>query len=193
MNDIAIIDLYFKRDERAIEETKISHGSKLTGFAYNILRNSQDSEESVNDTYFKAWNTIPPKRPEHFYAYLSKICRFICFGKLDYKNAQKRTAEIVTLSDELLICIPSNTEKEVDEENFTKVLERFLETLSKENRIIFLRRYWYCESIAEISKKLNFGESKIKTSLFRTRGKLKKYLESEGIFIWTLYWKHLEI
>ncbi|MFI3326310.1 MAG: RNA polymerase sigma factor [Clostridia bacterium] len=183
MNDIAIIDLYFKRDERAIEETKISHGSKLTGFAYNILRNSQDSEESVNDTYFKAWNTIPPKRPEHFYAYLSKICRFICFGKLDYKNAQKRTAEIVTLSDELLICIPSNTEKEVDEENFTKVLERFLETLSKENRIIFLRRYWYCESIAEISKKLNFGESKIKTSLFRTRGKLKKYLESEGIFI----------
>ena len=184
MNDIAIIDLFFKRDEKAVEATKNSYGSKLTGLAYNILRNKQDSEESVSDTYLKAWETIPPKRPvEHFYAYLSKICRFICFSKLDYKNAQKRTAEIVTLSDELVICVPSNIDSKIDEENLTKALEKFLETLNRESRVIFLRRYWYCESIDEISKKLNFGKSKIKTSLFRTRAKLKKHLESEGIFI----------
>lgn len=183
MQDLAIIDLYFSRDELAISLTDAAYGSKLRHFAHGILHNTQDSEESVNDTYLKAWDTIPPQRPTYFYAYLSKICRFICFGKLDYKNAQKRSGELVTLSDELLNCITTNIDTDLDENHLTTVLQKFLDTLKQEQRVIFLRRYWYCQSIEEISKITKFSQSKVKTSLFRSREKLKKQLESEGIHV----------
>ncbi len=183
MQDLAIIDLYFSRDELAISLTDAAYGSKLRSFSYGILKNTQDSEESVNDTYLKAWDTIPPQRPTYFYAYLSKICRFICFGKLDYKNAKKRSGELVTLSDELLNCITTNLDTDLDEKHLTEVLQKFLDTLKKEQRVIFLRRYWYCQSIEEIAKITKFSQSKVKTSLFRSREKLKKQLESEGIHV----------
>ncbi|MFI3326115.1 MAG: RNA polymerase sigma factor [Clostridia bacterium] len=183
MNDLDIIELYFKRDENAIEETKKSYDKKLVKLANNILRNTSDSEESVSDTYLSAWNSIPPQKPKYLFAYLSKICRCVCFDMLDYKNAQKRSAEIVALSDELLMCIPSRDENNSEGKELTKALERFLLSLEKESRVIFMRRYWFCESVRDIAKKFNFTESKVKTSLFRTRGKLKRFLESEGIYI----------
>ncbi len=184
MNDNEIINLYFQRDENAITETKKKYDTKMKGLSFKILKNNEDMEECVSDTYLKAWITIPPQKPIYFYAYLAKICRFLCFGKLDYNNAQKRNAEIITLSDELLECIPSNlSESQIDEQILKNILECFLESLSQEKRLIFMRRYWFSDSISEISKRYHISESKVKTSLYRTRSELKIYLQKEGITI----------
>ncbi len=185
MNDTDIIDLYFKRDESAIIATKDKYHHKLSGLAFKITRNKEDCEECINDTYLKAWNTIPPHKPKFFFAYISKICRFICFGKLDYNNAKKRQGETIALTDELLECIPSYLSDISIESQFLKeILENFLDDLSKENRLLFMRRYWFFESISEIAIRYNISESKVKTSLFRTRNKLKIQLEKEGINLW---------
>ncbi len=184
MNDERIIALYFKRDENAIKETDKSYGKKLHFLSFSIVKDVQDSEECVSDTYLKAWDHIPPTRPVYFFAYLAKICRFLSFDKLDYKKAKKRSAEVVTLSDELMNTIPSNlTEVEVAEEELGKVLNQFLLTLPEDHQVLFVRRYFYMEKIADIASRYGVSESKVKTSLFRTRQKLKKYLEGEGIFI----------
>lgn len=184
MSDDEIIALYFSRDENAIKQTKTKYGGKLSGLSFKILKNSEDSEECVSDTYLKAWNTIPPQKPIFLFAYLAKICRFICFGKLDYGKAQKRNAQVVTLSDELLDCIPSSlTETLLSEQALKDILESFLRGLSEEKRLIFMRRYWFADSISEISTRLNISESKVKTTLLRTREKLKIHLNKEGINI----------
>lgn len=106
MDDNKIIELYFARDENAIKETAYTYGKKLDYLAFGILKNTDDANECVNDTYLKTWNAIPPQRPTYLYAFIAKICRYLCFGRLDYKNAQKRSFEIVILSDELMCCIP---------------------------------------------------------------------------------------
>ncbi len=184
MSDESIIALYFKRDENAIKETDKSYGRKLHFLSLHIVKDIQDSEECVSDTYLKAWNTIPPTRPVYFFAYLAKICRFLSFDRLDYKKAKKRSAEVVTLSDELMNTIPSHlTDMEVEEEKIGTVLNQFLLTLSEDSQVIFVRRYFYMEKIVDIALRYGVSESKVKTSLFRTRQKLKKYLEGEGIFI----------
>lgn len=184
MDDQTIIELYFARDEDAIKETARIYGKKLEYLSYGILRNTDDANECVNDTYLKTWNAIPPKRPTYLYAFMAKICRYLCFGRLDYSHAQKRNFECVTLSDELMSCIPDKlSEAQFEDEAIGNVMTHFINTLSKDNRLIFMRRYWFCESISEIVKRYNISESKVKTSLHRTRKKLKTYLEAEGIFI----------
>lgn len=184
MQDSEIIALYFGRNENAIEETKAKYGCALNGLAFKILKNNEDSEECVNDTYLKAWETIPPQKPAHFFAYLAKICRFICFGRLDYNKAQKRNAEVVTLSEELLACIPSGlSEVSIDEELLKELLERFLKSLPKEKRLIFMLRYWFAESVEEIAERFSISQSKVKTTLFRLRGQLKTHLNNEGVNI----------
>ena len=142
----------------------------------------EDAEESVSDTYLKAWETIPPTRPVFFYAYLAKICRFLSMGKLDWNNAAKRKAEVVTLSDELACCIPDvSREQQLQSQELGALLNDFLATLSDENRRIFLRRYWYGESIGEIAQRFRLGESNVKTKLMRTRNALWAFLEKEGV------------
>lgn len=184
MDDNKIIELYFARDENAIKETAYIYGKKLAYLSFDILKNTDDANECVNDTYLKTWNTIPPTRPTYLYAFIAKICRHLCFGRIDYKNAQKRNFEVVTLSDELMCCIPDKlSETELEEKATGKILTDFLNTLSKDNRLIFMRRYWFCESISEIVNRYNISESKVKTSLHRTRKKLKTHLETEGISI----------
>ncbi len=184
MSDESIIALYFKRDENAIKETDIAYGVKLNRLSFSIVKNNQDSEECVSDTYLKAWNNIPPTRPMYFFAYLAKICRFLSFDRLDYKKAKKRSADVVTLSDELMNTIPSNlTEMEVEEEELGRVLSDFVRTLSEDSQVLFVRRYFYMDKISDIASRYKVSESKVKTSLFRSRQKLKKYLEGEGIFI----------
>ncbi|MDD2221555.1 MAG: sigma-70 family RNA polymerase sigma factor [Clostridia bacterium] len=186
MDDNKIIELFFARDETAIKETAYAYGKKLECLSYGILKNIEDAKECINDTYLKAWNTIPPQKPTYFYAFIAKICRHLCFGKLDYKNAQKRNFEVVNLSDELMCCIPDKfSEIELEDKAIGDILTAFLNTLSEDNRLIFMRRYWYCASVSEISKHYHISESKVKTSLHRTRKKLKAYLETEGIFVWT--------
>ncbi len=182
MEDGQIIELYFRRDEEAIRQTQLAYGSRLYNLSYRLLLRREDAEESVSDTYLKAWETIPPTRPVFFYAYLAKICRFLSMGKLDWNNAAKRKAEVVTLSDELACCIPDvSREQQLQSQELGALLNDFLATLSDENRRIFMRRYWYGESIGEIAQRFRLGESNVKTKLMRTRNALRAFLEKEGV------------
>lgn len=184
MEDTKIIELYFERDERAIDETSKVYGNKLRRLSFRILNDEEDSEEAVSDTYLKTWNIIPPQKPISFYAFIAKICRNICFGMLDYKKAQKRNSEVVTLSEELENCIPDKLANDkFHDEEITEILNSFLKTLSDSGRKIFLQRYWFCKPISEIAVFYNMSESSVKTSLHRSRNKLKKYLETEGISV----------
>lgn len=181
MEDEQIIDLYFQRSEEAIRQTEAAHGHKLYTLAYRILLNREDAEESVSDTYLKAWESIPPTRPTYFYAYLAKICRFLCFGRLDWKNAAKRKAEIVELTTEMELCIPDlSREQQLEAQELGRLLNEFLGTLNEESRNIFMRRYWFADSVAEIAQRYRIGESKVKTRLFRARNQLRSFLEKEG-------------
>lgn len=183
MEDKEIIDLYWSRSERAISETQEKYGSRLHLLVKKIVSNDEDSEECVNDTYHAAWCSIPPKRPEYFFAYLAKIARNFAFGVLDYQNAKKRNAIVVNLSEEMEQCIPARDEYErkMDSEAIAKTISSFLYTQPQQMRVVFVRRYWYFDSIAEISKRLHMSESKVKSILFRMRNKLRIYLEEEGI------------
>lgn len=182
MKDDEIIALYFRRDEDAIRQTELAYGGKLYNLSYRLLWNREDAEESVSDTYMKAWENIPPTKPTFFYAYLAKICRFLAMGKLDWNNAAKRKAEVVELSDEMENCIPDlSREMQIQSRELGALLNEFLGTLSQENRQIFMRRYWYADSIAEIAQRFHLGESNVKTKLMRTRNALRTFLEKEGI------------
>ena len=184
MEDAKIIDLYFARNEDAICQTDAAYGRKLFSLADRILQNVQDSEESVSDTYIKVWETIPPTRPTYFYAYLAKICRHFALGKLDWRAAAKRKAEIVSLTDEMALCIPDQRkEAEMSAKEIGRALNGFLEDLSQESRVIFLRRYWFCDSIAQIAERYGISESKVKMRLHRTRIQLADYLNKEGITV----------
>lgn len=182
MEDTQIIDLFFSRDQQAIQQTEKKYGRLCYHIAWNILSSREDAEESVSDTYMKAWENIPPTKPTFFYAYLAKICRFLAMGKLDWNNAAKRKAEVVALSDEMENCIPDlSREMQIQSQELGALLNEFLGTLSQENRQIFMRRYWYAESIAEIAQRFHLGESNVKTKLMRTRNALRTFLEKEGI------------
>ena len=184
MEDAKIIDLYWARNEDAITHTELTYGKKLRTLAQRIVLSREDAEESVSDTYMKAWETIPPQRPNYFFAYLAKICRHFALDKLDWKNAAKRKAEVVSLTQEMELCIPDESrERELEGKEIVRALNRFLGTLSAENRVVFLRRYWYMDSIAEIAVRYGFSESKVKTLLHRTRKNLRDYLAKEGIAV----------
>ncbi len=181
MEDHQIIDLYWKRDPQAIEETRIRHGVGLHRIATGILRSHEDSEECVSDTYMTAWQTMPPVRPMYLFAYLAKICRNGALGMLDRRKAQKRYAEIVELSDELQSCIADHRQSDpADHAALTAALNSFLAKLSREDRMLFMRRYWYGDQIAELANAFSMGQSAVKTRLFRLRNKLKKHLQQEG-------------
>ena len=184
MDDGKILDLYFERNEQAVKETDTAYGRKLYVLSNNILNNREDAEESVSDTYMETWNSIPPKRPKYFYAFLASICRNMSFNRLDWRLAAKRNAEVVTLTQELEMCIPdSRQDGEMDRRELRRVLETFLDSLSKESRLIFLRRYLYVDTVAEIAARYGISESKVKTQLHRTRAKLHTYLKKEGIYV----------
>ena len=184
MEDDHIIDLYWARSEDAITETSEKYGKYCYSIAYNILSNAEDAEESVNDTYLAAWRTIPPKRPKYFFAYLAKICRNFAFGKLDWLDAARRKAEVVTLSEEMELCIPDTSRDSAAEgREITRALNAFLGTLTPENRRLFVRRYWYVDSVPEIAARYGMTESKVKMQLSRTKEKLRSFLEQEGIYV----------
>ena len=182
MDDSKIIDLYFARNEDAIRHTDDTYGRRLYHLAENIVKNGQDAEEIVSDTYMKVWDTIPPQRPQHFFAYLAKICRNFALKRLDWKNAGKRKAEIVSLTEEMEMCIPDQSrDREMEAKELGMILDRFLRTLTPENQMVFLRRYWYVDTIAEIAARYGISESAVQMRLNRTRAKLCTYLEKEGI------------
>ena len=182
MDDERIIELFFQRNEDAIKYTNETYGKRLFHLADNIVHNDQDAEESVNDTYMKAWDTIPPQRPEHFFAYIAKICRNFALKRIDWQKAKKRNAEVVTLTQEMENCIPDTyRDREADARELGRILDAFLRTLTPENQMVFLRRYWYVDTIAEIAVRYGISESAVQMRLNRTRSKLAMYLAKEGI------------
>lgn len=184
MEDSKILDLYWSRNEIAIEETDKSYGRNLFALSNRILQNQEDSEENVSDTYMKTWSSIPPCRPKYFLAFLSKICRHLSLDRLDWRKAAKRNAEIVTLTEEMQSCIPdSSHDRYAEAKEIAVAMEAFLKTLSKENRLIFLRRYLYVDTVAEIAHRYGISESKVKMQLHRTRAKLAEHLKKEGICV----------
>lgn len=184
MDDKTILDLYFARNEAAIRHTDDTYGRRLFHLADNIVRNDQDAEESVNDTYLKAWETIPPLRPKHFFGYLAKICRHFALDRLDWRNAAKRKAEVVTLTQEMELCIPDTSrEAELEGKELGRLLDAFLREQTPENRMVFIRRYWYVDTIAEIAVRYGISESAVNMRLNRTRARLAAYLQKEGIIV----------
>ena len=184
MNDNQIIKLFFTRNEDAIAQTACKYGTRLTGLAANIVRNNEDAQECVNDTYLKAWDTIPPTKPDHFFAYLAKICRFFSFGRLDWNNAAKRNAEVVALTQEMEECIPDSWQDAAgDSGEISRLVSVFLRTQAPENRMIFVRRYWYGDSVSEIALRYEVSQSAVLMRLSRTRSKLAAYLKKEGICV----------
>ena len=184
MEDSKIIELFFARNEDAIKHTDEAYGRHLHHLAQNILKNEQDAEESVSDTYLKAWDTIPPQRPQHYFAYIAKICRNAALKKLDWKKAAKRNGEVVSLTEEMELCIPDQSrDREIAAKELAMLLDRFLRTLTPENQMVFLRRYWYADTISEIAARYGISESAVLMRLNRTRSKLAVYLSKEGITV----------
>ena len=184
MEDAKIMELYWLRDEDAIRQTDAAYGRNLFTLSNNILRSFEDAEECVSDTYLKTWHAIPPTRPRHFFAFLASICRNLSLNKLDWKAAAKRKAEVVTLTEEMALCIPDTEgERRLEGKELGRLLNAFLEKLPKESRLIFLRRYWYLDTVAEIAQRYAISESKVKMQLSRTRDRLRIYLEKEGVAV----------
>ncbi len=185
MNDQDIIALYFDRNENAVKETSDKYGKYCFSIAYNILQNEADANESVNDTYFSAWNCIPPHRPTVLSAFLGKITRNISLKRWRDMHAQKRGAgEITLVYNELAECVPSDTDidAELEAKEIAVCIDNFLQTLSDTERRVFVCRYWYFDSISAICEQFGFSESKIKSMLFRMRNKLMKKLKKEGVY-----------
>ena len=184
MEDAKILDLYFARDEDAIRETDTAYGKRLHALAKNILQNREDAEESVNDTYAEVWKSIPPRRPKYFFAFLASICRHLSLNRVDWKQAAKRRAQVVPLTEEMENCIPDAVhERQMEAKELGRLLDLFLEGLAKDSRLIFLRRYWYVDSVPEIAARYGMTESKVKMQLSRTKEKLRSFLEQEGIYV----------
>lgn len=185
MDDQKILALYFARSEEAIRETDKKYGKYCRKLAYNILFDSQDSEECASDTFLQAWNSIPPKEPNPLKVYLGKITRNLALNRRDWQHTQKRGGGEVSVSlEELHECIPASadTEQTIDNRELVRVLNRFLEGLSPESRKVFLRRYWNLSPVKEIAAYYGLSESKVKMLLMRTRNRLKDYLEQEGFW-----------
>lgn len=185
MEDSQIIDLYWQRSENAIAETSAKYGKLLRKIALNIVGNFSDAEECENDTYVATWNAIPPTRPNILSAFLGKIARNIALNRYEYNRAQKRNNEFDLVLSELEECIASKStvEESVEEGLVASMLDEFLEGLKKETRVIFVRRYWYSDSVKDIAKRMQISESKVKTVLFRTRNQLQDYLAERGVFV----------
>ena len=182
MNDNEIIQLFFTRNEDAIQQTADRYGASLMRLSENILRNREDAQECVNDTYLKAWDTIPPTRPQRFFAYLAKICRYFAFDRLDWNNAAKRKAEVVALTQEMEECIPGTwLGAELTTAEISSLIGDFLRKQPTDNRMIFVRRYWYGDSISEIALRYEISQNAVMMRLSRTRTKLAAYLKKEGI------------
>ena len=183
MEDNKIIELFLSRDESAIRETAAKYGTRLRQAAFAILADRGAAEECENDTYLQAWNRIPPDEPRgYLYEYLGRIIRHLAIDECRRAGAQKRRAVYCELTREMEECLPGpeNAESRLEAQEIRRILSDFLAGRPAEQRAVFLRRYWYFDSIAEISRLFGIHEEKVKSILFRMRKALKKQLEKEG-------------
>ncbi len=185
MEDSCIVDLFLQREEGAIAETASKYGKRLHHFAYGIVENDEDAAECVNDAYLSAWNAIPPHEPRtYLLAFLLRILRHISLDLVRKQHRQKRAAILVSLSEELADCLPAGDLDEMEAvENLTETINGFLADMAPSMRVVFVRRYFYMDSIKAIADACGYSESKVTSMLFRTRKALRKYLEKRGIFV----------
>lgn len=182
MDDLMIIELYFARDEQAIKETDIKYGKLCFSMANNILSNDEDSEECVNDTYLSVWNKIPPTRPSNFRAFICKIVRNLSIKKLEFNLRLKRTQNVTVSYAELEEVLPdTRTAPEWEYENLGKIISDFLDSEKEDARNVFIRKYYFFDSISDIAARYSFTESKVKNMLYHSRNKLREILKKEGI------------
>lgn len=182
MNDMSIIDLFWNREERAISELKLKYEKLCYKISGNILSQKEDVEECVNDTYLAVWNSIPPDRPTFLSAYVCKFVKNNSLNILKYNQADKRNASFTLSLEELSDCLSTsqNTEELASVKDLGEAISRFLWTQNEKHRKVFIRRYWYSDSLDEISELYGINEKTVATILHRMRAKLKKYLEREG-------------
>lgn len=182
MDDLQIIELYFQRDERAIAETQAKYGNLCFLIVYNVLNNNEDAEECVNDAYLNVWNTIPPAEPQCLKAFVCKIARNLALTRLKYNKRKKRSPDsLISLSDVEDTLISTSVDRHLFDEEAGHIIDRFLREQKPDVRNVFLRRYWFGDSIDNIADRFSFSKSKVKSMLFHTRNRLLKYLHEEGI------------
>ena len=183
MDDEKIIELFLKRSEEGIWELSEKYGYICKRVAKNILKNNADAEECVNDAYLGVWNTIPPQRPKPLLTYVCKIVRNLSIKKYHKNTAKKRNSFYDVALDELQECIPNSftLEDELDAKELSALLDTFLEKLDEINRVMFVRRYWYSDSISDIAQLLDMNNHTITVRLSRTREKLRQYLIEKGV------------
>ena len=185
MDDAKIIALYEARDEAAIAETQKKYDGYCHYIAERILPSREDAEECVNDAYHKAWNTIPPQKPESLASYIGMLTRQLSLNRYKLNHRKKRgEGTLPLILDELAECVGDGGDMPTaDDLALRDALDRFLRALPQRTRMVFLRRYWYFDSVAAIARRYGFGQSKVKMMLHRTRQSLRDYLEKEGIFV----------
>lgn len=185
MEDEKIIRLFLSRSEQAIAELSCKYGGTCRKIAFNILNNLEDAEECVNDTYLATWNSIPPNTPNPLVTYVCKITRNLSLKKYRYNTARKRNSFYDISLTELENCIPSNDSnlKPCEEENLTIIIEDFLDSLDKKSRIMFVKRYWFAESVKSIAEEFGTTENYVAVRMLRIREKMKIYLERKGIVL----------
>ena len=184
MEDVRIIELFWERSQEAIAQTKTKYGRLIFSICMRILRIEEDAAECENDTYLKAWDSMPPQRPDHLSAYLGRIARNLSLDRYEREHAQKRGGtQIPLILEELEECIPSGTDLEADLERkeLSAAINRFLGTLGYEDRYLFVRRYWYADSVADIAAQTHGSVNRTSVRLFRLREKLRKSLQKEGL------------
>ena len=185
MQDDQIVSLFFARSEEAIRQLDVKYGRTCRLLSRNILGSWQDAEECVNDAYLGAWNTIPPQKPSPLLTYICKIVRNLSLRRLRDRSAIRRNAHFDIALQELEGCLPTTgtLEEQVDARELVQIVQQFLDSLSVENRVIFLRRYWFLDSYLEIARRVGLSEKAVSVRLVRIRQKLKIWLEENGVLI----------
>lgn len=183
MKDDEIITLFFKRDEAALIKTQEKYEAYMKAVAYSITDSVQDSEECVNTALNSLWNSIPPNKPQSLKAYIAKVVRNKAFERCVYNSAKKRSFGYTEPLDELDYCISgsSDIQREIEIKELSDFVNSFLRTLPKMKRMVFVRRYFYCNSIKQISQMFDISESKVKSMLFQLRAKLRTFLKKNGL------------
>lgn len=185
MDDESIIDLFFARSEQAIKELDSKYGKVCHRLSYNILHNDLDAEECVNDAYLGTWNAIPPQRPNPLPTFLCKIVRNLSIMRHHTNTAMKRNSIYDVALDEIEDCLssPETVEKELETKELARNIEGFLDTLTEENRVIFMRRYWFSDSYADIAERVGMTEKNVSVRLTRTRKQMRDYLIERGVLL----------
>ena len=184
MEDKLIIELYFNRSEQAIEETSSKYGKLTRSVSYRIVRNEEDTDECVSDTYMALWNTIPPENPVPFAAYICRLARNISVKKLRYNTADKRNSFYDVSIGELeeVLTANSDVQKEIEAKELQASINSFLKTLKKTDRVIFVKRFWFNMTLEEISEDTGYSKNYINVHLHRTKERLKAHLTKEGYY-----------